>query len=200
MLVVDKTLVAGVVICSLMVGIGSFGRSGMFAGSPSGEAGILDASATLFLGGARVASKSGGGAMGNLKSDSATTGDLGEGVEPMAGVFGPVDAPEGRLNGEPRSGGYEALYRGDVGVLKGRCCWEAIENQRRDSKRLDWRAYHQPYRGPDIGDPRETTCILADRPWPRAGRETVEPALLVAWLSTELTEPIETTDTDLAWL
>lgn len=118
MLVVDKTLVAGVDTCSLMVGIASFGRSGMFAGSPRGAAATLGHSATAAL---EVASGSGGGAMGNLKSDNATEGVFGEGMEPMAGVFGPVDAPEGRRKGEPRSGGYEALYRGEVGVLKGRC-------------------------------------------------------------------------------
>lgn len=48
---------------------------------------------------------------------------------------------------------------------------------------------------PDLGL-RETICKLAERPWPR-GREVVEPALLVAWLSTEATEPMETMETDL---
>lgn len=130
MLVVDRTLVAGDTICSLMIGVVPFGRSGMFAGSPRGVVGILGASATAFLEAAPVASESGGGAMGNLNSDSAREGVLGEGMEPMAGVFGPVDAPEGRRKGESRSGGYEALYRGEVGALKGRCwsCWcEAME-------------------------------------------------------------------------
>lgn len=48
---------------------------------------------------------------------------------------------------------------------------------------------------PDLGL-RETICKLAERPWPR-GREALEPALLVAWLSTEVTDPIETIETDL---
>lgn len=109
MLVVDRTLVAGDIICSLMVGVVPLGRSGMFAGSPRVVTGILGASARGFLAATPVASESGGGAMGNLKSDNATDGVLGEGRDPMAGVFGPVDAPEGRPKGEPRSGGYEAL-------------------------------------------------------------------------------------------
>lgn len=54
--------------------------------------------------------------------------------------------------------------------------------------------------GPAMDEPRETIWRLADRPWPRPGREAVEPAVLVAWLSTELTEPIDTMDTDLLWL
>lgn len=59
---------------------------------------------------------------------------------------------------------------------------------------------HQPDLGPGTTEPRETIWRLADRPWPRLGREAVEPALLVAWLSTELTDPMETIDTDLLWL
>lgn len=120
MLVVDRTLVAGDTICSLKIGVEPFGRSGMFAGSPRGVTGILGASATGTLEAAPVPSESGGGAMGNLNSDNATEGVLGEGKDPMAGVFGPVDAPEGRRRVEARSGGYEALYRGEVGALKGR--------------------------------------------------------------------------------
>ena len=48
-----------------------------------------------------------------------------------------------------------------------------------------------------MDEPRETIWRLADRPCPRLGREAVEPALLVALLSTELTDPMETIDTDL---
>lgn len=46
---------------------------------------------------------------------------------------------------------------------------------------------------------RDAICKLEERPWLR-GREPVEPALLVAWLSTEVTEPIDTIETDLPWL
>lgn len=59
---------------------------------------------------------------------------------------------------------------------------------------------HVPDLGPERTGPRDTIWRLVERPWPRLGRETVDPALLVAWLSTEAAEPMETMDTDLLWL
>lgn len=70
--------------------------------------------------------------------------------------------------------------------------------QRQDKVQLqDRRHVDTPDLGPDMLGLRGTICRLAERPWPRLGREAVEPALLVAWLSMELTEPIETMETDL---
>ena len=112
----------------------------MFAGSPRGPWGVpgnFGESVMTCLGEMLAASESGGGAMGNLNSDNATEGVLGDGMEPMAGVFGTVDAPEGRRKGEPLSGGYEALYKGEVGVLKDRSGCEAVKDQQGESIRLE---------------------------------------------------------------
>lgn len=48
MLVVDNTLAAGVVICSLMVGIGSLKRIGRVADWPSVVAGLLSSPSVCF--------------------------------------------------------------------------------------------------------------------------------------------------------
>lgn len=47
---------------------------------------------------------------------------------------------------------------------------------------------------------RDTICKLEERPWPRVREVGGEPAWLVAWLSTELTDPMDTIETDLLWL
>lgn len=166
-------------ICSLIIGIGSFGRIGIFAGSPRGVAEAFELVSGAVLIGPTGRSARGEGPIGNLNSDKAAEGVFGELREPMPGVFGTVDAPEGRWNGEPRSGGYDALYRGEVGVLKGRWGCEATASQRYEVP-CSYSECHQPDLGPDMTEPRETIWRLADRPWPRLGREEVEPALLVA--------------------
>lgn len=89
----------------MIIGIGSLGRIGMFAGSPRGVAAPFQVGSGAGLTGPTVISERGEGPIGNLNSDKAADGVLGEPREPMAGVFGTVDAPEGRWNGEPRSGG-----------------------------------------------------------------------------------------------
>lgn len=105
MLLVDRTLAAAGVICSLIIGIGSLGRIGMFAGSPRGVASPFQVVSGAGFTGPTVISERGDGPIGNLNSDKTADGVLGEPREPMPGVFGTVDAPEGRWKGEPRSGG-----------------------------------------------------------------------------------------------
>lgn len=95
-LLVDKTLATGVVICSLMIGIGSLRRIGIFAGSPRGVAAPFQAVSGVILEGTIVISERGEGPIGNLNSDRAADGVFGDPREPMPGVFGTVDAPEGR--------------------------------------------------------------------------------------------------------
>lgn len=75
-------------ICSLMSGIGSFGRIGIFTGSPRGVGGVLFVSAVTVLVEPVVTSESGEGAMGNLKSEKAGDGALGEVMESIFGVLG----------------------------------------------------------------------------------------------------------------
>lgn len=137
-------------------------------------------SSTTVLDDPPVTSDSGDGAIGNLKSARAAEGVRGEVIEPILGVFGAVETPEGRWKGEPLSGGYEALYNGEVGEPNGRCGCEAMIASQ-DICGLELQVYgNVPDFGPGRTGPRDTICRLAERPWPRPGRETVEPALLVA--------------------
>lgn len=87
------------------MGIGSLGRIGIFAGSPRGVAPPFQAGSGVGLRGPAAISERGEGPIGNLNSDKTAEGVLGDPREPMPGVFGTVDAPEGRWKGEPRSGG-----------------------------------------------------------------------------------------------
>lgn len=94
MLLDDRILATGVMICcSFMIGIGgSFGRIGMFTGSPRGVGGVLLVSATTVFAEPVVTSDSGDGAIGNLKSENAGDGIWGE---VMASIFG-VEGTDGR--------------------------------------------------------------------------------------------------------
>jgi hypothetical protein len=98
----------------------------------------------------------------------------------MLGVFGIVDAPEGRPLKEPLSGGYDALKRGDAWELYGRCTCDAE-------------------RGPMIGGPRDVIWRLEARAWPLAGRPDLVAELWLWLSSTVLVEPIERIDNDLLW-
>lgn len=75
-------------ICSLMTGIGSFGRVGIFTGSPRGVGGVLPISATRVFVESVVTSDRGEGAVGNLKSEKAGDGAPELVIEAMFGVFG----------------------------------------------------------------------------------------------------------------
>lgn len=83
-----------------MMGIGSLGRIGILAGSAKGPEGrrVGAASSTTVLDepDPPVTSDSGDGTIGNLKSASAAEGVRGDVIEPMLGVFGAVETPEGR--------------------------------------------------------------------------------------------------------
>lgn len=88
-------------ICSLMIGIVSRGRRGIFAASPRGVGGVLPVSALMVLLEPVVISDSGEGTMGNLKSERAGDGATGEVMASMFGVLG----AEGRWKGESLPGG-----------------------------------------------------------------------------------------------
>lgn len=90
MLLDDRILATGVMIgCSLMIGIGgSFGRIGIFTGSPRGVGGVLLVSATTVLVEPVVTSDIGDGAIGNLKSENAGDEICGEVRESIFGVEG----------------------------------------------------------------------------------------------------------------
>lgn len=92
-------------MCSLIMGTGSFGRTGNRAGSASAAGERTAVSSTTVLDDPSVTSESGDGAIGNLKSARAAEGVRGEVIEPKPGVLGAVETPEGRWKGEPLSGG-----------------------------------------------------------------------------------------------
>lgn len=163
-----------------MMGIESFRRIDSLAGSAKGAEGRAIVSSTTVLDDPPVPSESGDGVIGNLKSASAAEGVRGEVIEPMLGVLGAVETPEGRWKGEPLSGGNEALYKGEVGDPKGRCGCEATTASQYIGDVEPRGCSYLPDLGPERTGPRDTICRLAERPWPRLGRETVEPALLVA--------------------
>ena len=95
-LVVDRTLAAGAAACSLIVGIGSFDRTGKLVGSPSGDVG-LNRGLSAGLNEPPFASNDGDCTMGNLNSDSVSDPSLGETEMPCPGVFGTVAVPDCRL-------------------------------------------------------------------------------------------------------
>lgn len=179
-----------------MIGIESLERIGSLAGSPRGVGGPLAVSLPAVLEEPPVTSESGEGTIGNLKSASTAEGVRGLVTESILGVFGAVETPGCRWKGEPLSGGYEALYNGEVGDPNDRLGIEAVSSQQAAWEHGSIKDHDEPDLGPARTGPRETICRLAERPWPRLGRAMVEPALLVAWLSTEATEPIETMETE----
>lgn len=95
-LLVERTRAAAGVICSFIIGIGSLGRIGMFAGSPRGVEAPFHVGSSAGLVGPAAISERGEGPIGNLNSDRTADGVLGEPIEPVPGVLGTVDAPEGR--------------------------------------------------------------------------------------------------------
>lgn len=88
-------------ICSLMIGIDSFGRTGILKGSARGVGGVLPVSTTKVLFEPVVTSDRGEWTTGNLKSERAGDGAPRVFIKSMFGVFG----TEGRWKGESRPGG-----------------------------------------------------------------------------------------------
>ncbi len=94
MLVVDKIRAAGATPCSLIVGTGSLERIGRAPGSLGTEVGLISSSTACAP---SLGLPDDGGDMGNLNSGIAAEPVRGGSREPpMLGVFGTVDAADGR--------------------------------------------------------------------------------------------------------